>query len=378
MWTGLNISCRFAGTQPYSTTDWRFKIMAYWIYENGETIGPLRAIDVLQRAQSKTLVSLGQTWVKFADHPDFSAATTRPISTNANQRPEATGQRPEVKVPSQRAGNPSLADYSARQYWVLWPFSFSARGPYSHVTVAYELPSKILVRCGEKWIPRDRHPDFVNVDRHERTHPQSPSASQQPNTAEDTIRSSTGYTKWGFFSAVMVLLVVILSLMAPETNHEERIKSVDARQSASTGVERTLTKEKVVGDSPVQEIKYATTLANALREYDSPLAKYESLFDTSKYRGEWVLHDPSWRAQAQVAARELIEVGKTVRQVCGDHKDTRSSVLREMTTHYDNVGNATLRLLESLDTSFLDVIASEMELGWKKSRETISILRTDQ
>ena len=45
--------------------------MAYWIHENGETIGPLRAIEILERAQPDTLVSQGQEWVKFADHPDF-------------------------------------------------------------------------------------------------------------------------------------------------------------------------------------------------------------------------------------------------------------------------------------------------------------------
>jgi hypothetical protein len=36
--------------------------MAYWIHENGETVGPMRAIDVLRRATPSTRVCDGKIW----------------------------------------------------------------------------------------------------------------------------------------------------------------------------------------------------------------------------------------------------------------------------------------------------------------------------
>ena len=36
--------------------------MAYWIHENGETLGPMRAIDVLRRATPSTRVCDGKIW----------------------------------------------------------------------------------------------------------------------------------------------------------------------------------------------------------------------------------------------------------------------------------------------------------------------------
>lgn len=47
--------------------------MAYWIHENGETIGPLRAVEVLDRARVSTLVSCDQQWLRLDQHPDFAA-----------------------------------------------------------------------------------------------------------------------------------------------------------------------------------------------------------------------------------------------------------------------------------------------------------------
>ena len=45
--------------------------MAYWIHENGKTIGPFRAIEILQKAKPETLVSHGQEWLELGEHPDF-------------------------------------------------------------------------------------------------------------------------------------------------------------------------------------------------------------------------------------------------------------------------------------------------------------------
>jgi hypothetical protein len=43
--------------------------MPYWILENGETIGPMRAIDVLRRARPTTQVSDGESWFCLDDPP---------------------------------------------------------------------------------------------------------------------------------------------------------------------------------------------------------------------------------------------------------------------------------------------------------------------
>ncbi|PWB82035.1 MAG: hypothetical protein C3F08_00725 [Candidatus Methylomirabilota bacterium] len=45
--------------------------MPYWIYENGESIGPLERAEVSARAKPNSLVSCGQQWIHFGDHPDF-------------------------------------------------------------------------------------------------------------------------------------------------------------------------------------------------------------------------------------------------------------------------------------------------------------------
>ncbi len=44
--------------------------MPYWIHENGETTGPMRAIDVLRRATPGVQVSDGQVWFRLDDPAD--------------------------------------------------------------------------------------------------------------------------------------------------------------------------------------------------------------------------------------------------------------------------------------------------------------------
>lgn len=46
--------------------------MPYWIHDNGETLGPMRAIDVLRRAQPTTRVCDGETWFWLEEGPDMS------------------------------------------------------------------------------------------------------------------------------------------------------------------------------------------------------------------------------------------------------------------------------------------------------------------
>jgi hypothetical protein len=44
--------------------------MVYWIDHNGEKLGPMKAIDVLRRAQGTTRVYNGETWFTIGDCPD--------------------------------------------------------------------------------------------------------------------------------------------------------------------------------------------------------------------------------------------------------------------------------------------------------------------
>jgi hypothetical protein len=48
--------------------------MPYWIHDNGETIGPMRAIDVLRRAQPTTRVCDGENWFWLEEGTDLSEA----------------------------------------------------------------------------------------------------------------------------------------------------------------------------------------------------------------------------------------------------------------------------------------------------------------
>lgn len=46
--------------------------MPYWIHDNGETIGPMRAIDVLRRAQPTTRICDGENWFWLDDGSELS------------------------------------------------------------------------------------------------------------------------------------------------------------------------------------------------------------------------------------------------------------------------------------------------------------------
>jgi hypothetical protein len=58
--------------------------MAYWIHENGETLGPMRAIDVLRRATPSTRVCDGKVWfVLEGDEESDLAAEIEEQSSNS-------------------------------------------------------------------------------------------------------------------------------------------------------------------------------------------------------------------------------------------------------------------------------------------------------
>jgi hypothetical protein len=57
--------------------------MPYWIFENGETTGPMTAIDVLWQAGPTALISDGGQWFRLDDEPD-----AEPTADVAPSRPE--------------------------------------------------------------------------------------------------------------------------------------------------------------------------------------------------------------------------------------------------------------------------------------------------
>ena len=68
--------------------------MVYWIDHNGEKLGPMKAIDVLRRAQGSTRVYNGETWFTIGDGPE----------TGDTAGPESTSRETQRIVIRQAAG----------------------------------------------------------------------------------------------------------------------------------------------------------------------------------------------------------------------------------------------------------------------------------
>jgi hypothetical protein len=60
--------------------------MTYWIDHNGEKLGPMKAIDVLRRAQGATRVYNGETWFTIGDGPDSGEASIPDSQSNDSGR----------------------------------------------------------------------------------------------------------------------------------------------------------------------------------------------------------------------------------------------------------------------------------------------------
>jgi hypothetical protein len=60
--------------------------MPYWIHENGETIGPMRAIDVLRRATPSTRVCDGEIWFRLDDEGDPNQTAARDMKPGKPER----------------------------------------------------------------------------------------------------------------------------------------------------------------------------------------------------------------------------------------------------------------------------------------------------
>jgi hypothetical protein len=60
--------------------------MVYWIDHNGEKLGPMKAIDVLRRAQGTTKVYNGETWFTIGDSPDSGEAPMPDATARDSER----------------------------------------------------------------------------------------------------------------------------------------------------------------------------------------------------------------------------------------------------------------------------------------------------
>jgi hypothetical protein len=68
--------------------------MPYWIHENGETTGPMRAIEVLRRALPTTRVCDGENWFYLDGAPDL--AETRFMDAE-HREPSKAGPRVTIR-----------------------------------------------------------------------------------------------------------------------------------------------------------------------------------------------------------------------------------------------------------------------------------------
>jgi hypothetical protein len=68
--------------------------MPYWIHDNGETFGPMRAIDVLRRAQPTTRVCDGENWFYLDGGPEL--AESRFLETE-HREPSQAGARVTIR-----------------------------------------------------------------------------------------------------------------------------------------------------------------------------------------------------------------------------------------------------------------------------------------
>lgn len=68
--------------------------MPYWIHDNGETTGPMRAIDVLRRAQPTTRVCDGENWFYLDESPGSTEST---FSDTDHREPSQAGARVTIR-----------------------------------------------------------------------------------------------------------------------------------------------------------------------------------------------------------------------------------------------------------------------------------------
>ena len=143
--------------------------MAYWIFENDETIGPLRAVEVMERGDPGTMVSHGQEWVRLDEHPDFAAPHRQGESSKSVTPPDinSAGRKGEPVKPQ---SSPSLReDLLQSNYWVLHRKSNGPMGPYTREKIMGFGIRNLKVSYRDEWLKIGDHPDFKDlVSRNDR------------------------------------------------------------------------------------------------------------------------------------------------------------------------------------------------------------------
>lgn len=132
--------------------------MAYWIHENGETIGPLKAIEILERAQPETLVSHGQEWVRLSHHPDFTyVANARPSEPPSEPKAIATLSEQELMPDDKKKTTASIGNPET-QFWI--QENSETTGPFSGAEICCVAGTGTLVSHGQQWVRFELHPAF--------------------------------------------------------------------------------------------------------------------------------------------------------------------------------------------------------------------------
>lgn len=143
--------------------------MAYWIFENGQPVGPLTALEVIQRARTDTLVSHGRTWVRMDRHPDFGAID------RGSSNPPATSSQPSGSIGP-----------GGRCYWIY--LEGRSIGPLDGQAVLQRARPETPVSFNRQWIALHRHPDFAGLS----AGPASPSRPGPPVQGSDQIQRAPG------------------------------------------------------------------------------------------------------------------------------------------------------------------------------------------
>jgi ubiquitin-protein ligase len=118
--------------------------MAYWIYEDGHTVGPLEAPEVLDRAKPDTQVSNGHDWVRLDQHPDFAYLATPDVIPDPPPQ-ETTRPIPDGPV-----------------YWI--HNHDTPVGPLSPAEVIERSGADTMVSHEDEYLPFRMHPDFSHVN----------------------------------------------------------------------------------------------------------------------------------------------------------------------------------------------------------------------
>jgi ubiquitin-protein ligase len=146
--------------------------MAYWIYEDGHTVGPLEAPEVLDRAKPDTQVSNGNDWVRLDQHPDFAYLVTPDIT------PEPTPQESTRPTPD------------GPMYWI--HNHDTPIGPLAPAEVIKRSGADTMVSHEDEFLPFRMHPDFSHVNS---AMPARRRPRPRPVPAETTETSETTETQ---------------------------------------------------------------------------------------------------------------------------------------------------------------------------------------